>query len=60
MKKTLYRINEGKMIAGVCMGLSEYFDVDVNVVRLATIMLSCAGGCGLIAYIAGAFLLPEK
>ncbi len=60
MRKTLHRIKEGKILAGVCVGLSEYFDVDVNLIRLLTVIFTCAGGCGLIAYIAAAILLPEK
>ncbi len=59
MKKTLYRINEGKIIAGVCTGLSEYLNLDVNVIRLLCIISLFAGGVGIIAYIAAAILLPE-
>lgn len=60
MRKTLYRIKQGRILAGVCMGLSEYFDIDVNVIRLLVIIFTCTGGVGLIAYIAAAILLPEK
>ena len=58
MQKMLYRIRQGKMLAGVCMGISEYLNVDVNVVRIATILLGCMGA-GVIAYIAACILLPE-
>ena len=34
MAKRLYRSNNQKMLAGVCGGLAEYFDIDVSVVRL--------------------------
>ncbi|HPI32392.1 MAG TPA: PspC domain-containing protein, partial [candidate division Zixibacteria bacterium] len=30
----LYRSAENKVIAGVCGGLGEYFDVDPNLVRV--------------------------
>lgn len=60
MRKTLYRANEGKLFLGVCAGLSEYFDVDVNIIRIATIILCCMFGAGVIAYFAAAVLLPEK
>ena len=59
MQKKLYRIRQGKMLAGVCMGISEYLNVDVNVVRIATILLGCLGGAGIVAYIAAWILLPE-
>lgn len=59
MRKTLYKIKQGSIIAGVCMGISEYFDIDVNIVRLLFIITSFGGGFGLVAYIAAAILLPE-
>lgn len=58
--KKLYKIEEGKMLCGVCTGVAEYLRVDVNVVRLVTIVASCCGGIGLVAYIAGAVMLPFK
>ena len=33
--KRLYRSLSQKMIAGVCGGLADYFDIDVSLVRLA-------------------------
>ena len=57
--KTLYRLNEGRMICGVCAGLGEYFEVDPNLVRLAAVILACTG-MGLVAYIVAAIILPVK
>ncbi len=34
MAKKLYRSVSQKMLAGVCGGLAEYFDIDVSIVRL--------------------------
>ncbi len=34
MAKKLYRSLNQRMLGGVCGGLSEYFDVDVSLVRL--------------------------
>jgi phage shock protein C len=34
MTKKLYRSVSQKMLAGVCGGLAEYFDLDVSLVRL--------------------------
>jgi phage shock protein PspC (stress-responsive transcriptional regulator) len=46
--KRLYRISEGRWIAGVCTGLAAYFDVDVTLVRIlfvvATFLLHGLGG----------------
>ena len=32
--KKLYRSETNKMIAGVCGGIAEYFDIDATLVRL--------------------------
>ena len=58
MQRKLYRIRQGRMIAGVCTGLAQYLDIDVNVVRLLAILLGCTG-TGVIVYIAACILLPE-
>jgi len=40
MAKKLYRSQKQKVIAGVCGGLGEYFDLDVNLVRLIFVAIS--------------------
>lgn len=60
MKKRLYRIEEGKMIAGVCGGIAEYFDLDPTVVRLGWILFSAVAGGGILAYIIAALIIPVK
>ena len=59
-EKKLYRINEGKVIAGVCGGLAEYFNIDPTVVRIGLVAFSLLGGCGILAYIIALFIMPEK
>lgn len=39
MAKKLHRSQVQKMIGGVCGGLGEYFDIDVNLVRLLFVAL---------------------
>jgi len=34
MAKQLYRSQQKKMLGGVCGGLSDYFDIDVSLIRL--------------------------
>ena len=58
MEKRLYRIEEGKMVAGVCGGVAEYFNIDPTVVRLGWVLVSCFAGAGIIAYIAAAIIMP--
>lgn len=60
MKKRLYRIEEGKMLAGVCGGVAEYFDIDPTIIRLAIVLFSLAGGSGVLLYIIAAIIMPTK
>jgi phage shock protein PspC (stress-responsive transcriptional regulator) len=59
MQKKLYRVNEGKMIAGVCAGLAEYLDIDATVIRLIWALIGLSGA-GLIAYLIAALIIPVK
>lgn len=55
--KKLYRSRDNKMIAGICGGLGEYFEVDPTVIRL----VAAAGalmGVGIIAYIVAWIIIP--
>ncbi len=60
MDKRLYRSNEHRMIAGVCGGLGEYFDVDPTIVRLIVVAAALAAGGGLLAYILAWIIVPER
>jgi phage shock protein C len=59
--KKLYRVLEGKMIAGVCNGIAKYFDVDVTIVRvLFVIALFFSHGGMVLAYIVLIVLMPVE
>ena len=60
MAKTLYKSKTDRKLCGVCGGVAEYLGVDVNIVRIDAIVSVFFGGLGVIAYIAAAFMLPEK
>lgn len=60
MDKRLYRIEEGKMLCGVCGGIAEYFAIDPTLVRLGFVLVGCMGGGGLLAYIIAAIIMPPK
>jgi phage shock protein PspC (stress-responsive transcriptional regulator) len=47
------------MIAGVCGGLGEYFDVDPLIFRLIFAVMIIFGGTGVLAYIVLWILIPE-
>jgi len=62
MQRTLYRSREQKMLAGVCGGLAEYFDLDVTIVRLALAFIIFFTGIipGLIFYFLAAMIMPAR
>ena len=60
MAKRLYRSKTERKIAGVCTGLGEYFNVDPVLIRLIMVLLIFAYGVGILAYIIGWIIIPEK
>jgi phage shock protein C len=60
MVKKLYRSRDEKMIAGVCGGLAEYFEIDPTIVRLLFLALLIFGGGGLLIYIIMWIIVPQK
>ena len=59
MEKKLYKSNQNKMLDGVCGGIAEYFGIDPTVVRLIWALFSLMGGCGILAYIIAAIIIPR-
>ena len=60
MEKKLYKSSKNKMIDGVCAGVAEYFGIDPTVVRLGAVVLTCAGGSGILAYLVAACIIPRN
>ena len=60
MEKKLYKSNQNKMLDGVCGGIAEYFGIDPTVVRLLWVLFSLMGGCGILAYIIAAIIIPRN
>lgn len=58
--KRLIRIEQGRMVAGVCTGLAAYFRVDVNLIRLAFGVLTIFYGLGALLYLIAWLILPEE
>ncbi|HOJ37625.1 MAG TPA: PspC domain-containing protein [Ignavibacteriales bacterium] len=56
--KKLYRSSSNKKIAGVCGGLAEYFNFDVNLLRIIFFVGAFFYGFFIILYIAMWFVLP--
>lgn len=60
MEKRLYRSRKDKVLAGVCGGIADYFEVDPTIIRLAWVVLVLLGGTGIVAYIIAAIIVPEE
>lgn len=60
MKKRLYKKEDNNKLFGVCGGIAEYFDLDPTVVRIIWILFACCAGCGVLAYIICALVMPKK
>lgn len=58
--KKLYRSIKNRMLAGVCGGIGEYFNVDPTIIRLLWVVFSCFGGSGLLAYIIAIIIVPNE
>ena len=56
--KRLYRSTDQKIIAGVCGGIGEYFEIDPVIVRLIWFVFFLFGGVGVLAYIIAWMIVP--
>jgi phage shock protein C len=56
--KRLYRSRTDSMIAGVCGGLAEYFNIDPTLVRLAFVVVLLLGGSAVLIYIIMWIVVP--
>ncbi len=60
MEKRLYKSSTDKKIDGVCAGIAEYFNIDPTIIRLVWALAVLFAGCGILAYIVAAIVLPRK
>lgn len=59
--KRLYRSRKDRVIAGVCGGLGEYFNIDPVIFRVLAVILLIPGGFpGLIPYVVLWIIVPQK
>lgn len=59
-KNRLYRDTDEKILGGVCAGLSEYFKIDVTLIRVIVGVSALIYGSGALIYILLWILLPDK
>jgi phage shock protein PspC (stress-responsive transcriptional regulator) len=54
------RSTSQRMLGGVCGGIADYFDIDVNIVRAGAVLTALVtGGTAVLLYLALWMLLPE-
>jgi len=59
--KVLVRSRKGRMLAGVCAGVADYFSLDVTLVRVIWAAVSLiTGGAGVLAYLAAWVIIPDE
>lgn len=57
-EKTLTRSTTDRFVGGVCGGIASYFNIDANLVRIATVLLVLFAQVGWIAYLVLWLILP--
>lgn len=62
MDKKLYRSRTKRMLAGVCGGIAEYFNIDETIVRLGVALVTAMTGIipGVVFYFIAAVVMPES
>ena len=57
----IFRSRSNKMLAGVCGGLAEHFNLDATLVRLVYVLISLASiGIGAAVYVVLMIVFPER
>lgn len=59
-KKSLCRSETNKVIAGVCAGMAEFFDLDPVIVRLIFVSVTLLGGSGVFLYLILWIVIPSE
>ena len=59
--KKLYKVEDGKVICGVCAGIARYINMDPTVVRLIVVLLTVfTAFSGVLFYIIAALVMPSE
>lgn len=58
--KRLRRSRSNRMLAGVCGGLAEYFEIHPAVFRVAFVVIALLPGAGILIYLAAVLVIPDE
>ena len=58
--KRVYRSKNDRMVAGICGGVGEVYEIDPTLLRLGLVFVGLATGVVplLVAYLIGAIIIP--
>ena len=59
-RTSLMRPRQGRKVAGVCLGFSEYFDIDVSLVRVVWLVTAIMTCVGFIPYVIAWIVMPDE
>jgi len=61
-KKQLYRSDHDAVLAGICGGLGDYFNIDPVIIRIICLLVILFTGVfpGVLAYIIAIFIIPKE
>jgi phage shock protein PspC (stress-responsive transcriptional regulator) len=57
--KKLVRSTSNRVLGGVCGGVADYLNMDANLVRILTVLISLFTGVPVLLYIVALFVIPE-
>ncbi|MDD4848147.1 MAG: PspC domain-containing protein [Bacteroidales bacterium] len=60
MYKKLTRVNDNKLLGGICTGLGKYLEIDPVIIRVVFLVLFFFAGGGLLLYIIMWIIIPEE
>ena len=58
--KRLYRSRKNRVLAGICGGIGEYYNVDPVLIRIIAVFLTLFLGFPLLVYLVAIFVIPEE
>ena len=59
-RKKILRSIDDYMVAGVCGGLADYFNIDSSLIRIIFILLILCGGGGVLIYFILWLVIPKE
>jgi phage shock protein C len=58
--RRLYGSKSDRVLAGVCGGLAEYFNLGATLIRVVFVLLAVLGGSGLVLFVAMWIIVPNQ